>query len=292
MAARPRPYQHTGLTLVLAAAAAACGDTTGISGPGSVALNFRVGAAAPTASVVTEGGLAGAPARVAGPPMTLSGTNGELTIDEIRLIVAEVELDGEDDLCEDADGDGGDDSGGSSSSGAGDCAEFEAPPRFLDLPLDGEPVEAFVGLVPAGTYDELEFEIEDLEDDEDDTQFAAEIAALRETILDEFPDWPRKATALVAGSFTPTGGDALAFRVYIEAEIEIERPLSPPLVVGEDGDVGSDLTVDIRPDIWFTQNDGTVLDLTAYDYDETGQVLEFELEMENGFTELEIDDDR
>jgi hypothetical protein len=260
-----------------------------VGGPGSVALNFRIGATSPMAAAVAADGPAGAPARVAGPPMTLSGTNGDLTIDEIRLIVAEVELDGDDDLCEDADGE---DSGSASSSGSSDCAEFEAPPRFLDLPLDGQPVEAFVGLIPPGTYSELEFEIEDLEDDEDDTQFAAEIAALRDAILEEFPDWPRKATALVVGSFTPDGGDAQAFRVYIEAEIEIERELVPPLVVGEDGAAGADLTVDIRPDIWFMQNDGSVLDLTAYDYDETGQVLEFELEMEDGFTELEIDDDR
>jgi hypothetical protein len=216
----------------------------------------------------------------------LEGTNGTLTIDEIRLIVAEVELDGDDDHCEDSDSD--DDSSGSSGFDD-DCAEFEAPPRFLDLPLDGQPVEAFVGLVPPGVYDELEFEIEDLEDDADD-EWAAEIAALEDAIRDEFPDWPRKATALVVGSFTGSGGSSTDFRVYLEAEIEIERDLAPPLVVGDDGSTGLDLTVDVRPDIWFSNPDGSVIDLSIYDYDQTGAVLEFELEMEDGFTEIEIDD--
>ena len=49
--------------------------------------------------------------------------------------------------------------------------------------------------------------------------------------------------------------------------------------------------MDVRPDIWFSRPDGSVIDLSMYDYDETGAVLEFELEMENGFTEIEIDDD-
>lgn len=265
------------LTPVLAMFAfAACDDSTGVGSPQSVALNFQVG----TASGPQMSGPARAdgPVRVAGPPMIIDGTNGTLTIEEIRLIVAEVELDGEDDACED------------DEPNSDDCADFEAPPRFLDLPLDGEPVQAFAGLIPPGVYDELEFEIEDLEDDEDDTQFAAEIAALRDQILVEFPDWPRKATALVVGTFESQAG-SMDFSVYLEAEIEVERNLVPPLIVGEEGSTGTDLTVDIRPDIWFTRSDGSVLELHLYDYGTTGLVLEFEFEMEDGVLEVEIDDD-
>lgn len=273
------------LALVLGAAAlTACDDSTGVADAQRVALNFSVTTAAPLA-LAAPSGPAAAPQRVAGAPMSIVGSNGTLVIDEIRLIVAEVELDGEDDSCEDSDGQ--DDVPGFEDD---DCADFEAPPRFLDLPLDGQPVEAFTGLVPPGTYDELEFEIEDLEDDEDDTQFAAEITALRAAIQNEFPDWPRKATALVVGSFEAAGGGSTDFRVYIEAEIEIERALQPPLVVDVDGATGSELTVDIQPAIWFSLSDGSVMDLSAYDYDQTGQILEFELEMEEGFREIEIDD--
>jgi hypothetical protein len=251
---------------------AGCGDGTGVDGPQNVSLNFQVSGV--TSPQLNGPALADGPQPVAGPPMVITGTNGTLTIDEIRLIVAEVELDGIDDACEDG------------TAATNDCAKFEAPPRFLDLPLDGEPIEAFMELIPAGVYDELEFEIEDLEDDEADTQFAAEIEALRLQIIAEFPDWPRKATALVVGTFDSVNG-SMDFRVYLEAEIEIERSLVPPLVVGDQGSASTDLTVDVRPDIWFTRSDGSILELHLYDYDTTGQVLEFELEMGDGFLEIE-----
>ncbi len=272
----PRTLLRTVSGVAATIALGACGDSTGVDGPRQVSLSFQVGSSTSLAAVSMVTPPADGPQRVAGPPLTLEGTNGTLQIDEIRVIVAEVELDGEDDACEDG------------TPSTDDCADFEAPPRFLDLPLDGQPVAAFTSLVPAGTYDELEFEIEDLEDDEEDTEFAAEIAALREAILDEFPDWPREATALVVGSFTsPT--ETTSFRVYLEAEIEVERDLVPPLVVADDGSDGIDLTVDIRPDIWFGSSDGTVLDLSQYDYDATGQLLEFEVEMEDGIVEIEIE---
>lgn len=265
-------YRAACITAV-AIAFSACGDVTGVDGPQRVSVNLRVGDSGAPASA---SGMAGAPSLVAGPPMRLEGTNGTLQIDEIRVIVAEVELKGDDDDCSDG------------TLGTDDCGDFEAAPRFLDLPLDGEPVEAFTSLIPAGEYDELEFEIEDLEDDEGDTEFAAEIEALREAILDEFPDWPRKATALVVGTFESDAG-TMDFRVYLEAEVEIERDLVPPLIVSEDGATGTDLIVDVRPDIWFGRSDGSVLELHLFDYDLTGELLEFELEMEDGFVEIEID---
>ena len=71
--------------------------------------------------------------------------------------------------------------------------------------------------------------------------------------------------------------------------MEIERDLVPPLMIGDAGSDGVELTVDVRPDIWFGRTDGTVLPLHLYDYDETGIVLEFELEMEDGIVEIEIE---
>lgn len=253
----------------------ACGDTTGVGDPAAVSVHFQVVSGTEAASA-SGPALTTGPSAVVGPPLVLEGTNGTLTIDEIRLIVAEVELEGDDDACE---AEGGDD----------DCAELEAPPRFLDLPLDGSPARAFTGIVPPNTYDQLEFEIEDLEDDEDDTEFAAEIEALEQDILAEFPDWPEKATALVVGSFESADGETSAsFRVFVEAEIEVERDLVPPLVVTGD-EVTPELFVDLRPDIWFGSSDGSVLELQAWDWDSTGQLLELEVEMEEGITEVEIE---
>lgn len=266
------------LSLVVAAGTVGCGDSTGVGGPQNVALNFRVTSSSALQLIRASGpALASGPSTVAGDPMTITGTNGTLTIEEIRLIVAEVELEGEDDGCDDL------------VPEVDDCADFEAPPRFIDLPLDGQPIEAFVGLIPPGTYTELEFEIEDLEDDEDDPELASAITVLRADILAEIPDWPSKASGMVVGTFDSPSSGVVRFRVFLEAEIEIELDLIPNLVVGADGSASVDLTIDVRPDLWFLRPDGSVIPLHLFDYDLTGLLLEFELEMENGFTEIEIE---
>lgn len=263
------------LTVALALVTmAGCGDSTRVGVGQEVSLNFRVGSAGTPA---TSAGPAAAPLRVAGPPMVLTGTNGTLTLDEIRVIINEVELHRADGFCSSDD---------SSESLDDDCDEFEAGPRFLDLPLDGEPIEAVTALIPAGAYKELDFEIEDLEDDEDDPTEAALISAVRSEVLSEFPDWPEEASAMVAGTFAPSSGDPVDFRVFLKAEIEIEFELIPNLLVQDDGTANRDLTVDVRPDIWFSHPDGTVTELHLYD----DQLLEFEVEMEDGFTEIEFDD--
>jgi hypothetical protein len=264
--------------LLASVAVAGCGDSTAVGNPQSVALNFKVtSAAAPQLASANGPALATGPNLVAGPSMTIDGSNGSLTIEEIRLIISEVELEGDEGSCEDA------------VPAADQCADFEAPPRFLDLPLDGEPIEAFVGLIPPGTYEELEFKIEDLEDDEDDSELSAQVDSLRNQILDEIPDWPRQASALVVGSFDSDSTGTVSFRVFLKAEIEIERELNPNLVVGDDGVANTDLTVDVRPDIWFLRQDGTVVPLQMFDYDATGELLDFELEMENGIVEVETE---
>lgn len=258
---------------VLSAAllAAGCGDSTGVGDPSTVSVNFQV--LAPAAPAVPAGG----PSAVAGPPMSLIGTNGTLTLEEVLIIINEVELEPTDYSCEADD-----------VSGSDDCHEFEAPPRFLDLPLDGQPIAAVTAVIPPGTYDELEFEVEDLEDDESDPVLRAAIDAVRQEVLGVVPDWPEKASMQIRGSFVPVGGGSIDFRVFLEAEIEVELDLIPNLVIGEDGSASRSLTVDIEPGAWFYRPDGTVLPLHIYDYDATQELLEFEVEMEDGFTEIEI----
>lgn len=258
-------------------ATAACSDGTGVDGAQNVSLNFQVTGPSPLASSGPSRASAG-PSMIAGPPLVLSGTNGTLTIDEIRVIINEVELKPADGMCDDIE-----------NSISDDCPEFEAPPRFLDLPLDGQPITAVTALIPPGTYKELDFEIEDLEDDEEDAAQAAAIEAVRLQILNVIPDWPRKASTLVVGTFAPVGGGSIDFRVFLDAEIEIERELLPNLVVADDGVASRDLTVDVRLDIWFGNPDGSVLELNQWDYDTTGLLLEIEVEMEDGFSEVEIE---
>ena len=233
----------------------------------------------PTAPVSRPSAPAGSPLR----QVTLDGTNGTLVLDEIYMIVDEVELDTVDDDCEDSsDDDGSDDDGPT-------CHDFEVGPRLVMLPLDGAPVTAFEASVAPGRYDELEFEIEHLEDDDDDED-RVRADALRAEILSMVSDWPDDASIYVVGTFQADGADAVPFRVFVDAEIEIELELSPPLVVGEDGVGDRELVVDVRPDLWFADGQGGVIDLSEWDYDGTGRILELEIEIEDGFIEVEIDD--
>jgi hypothetical protein len=194
----------------------------------------------------------------------IEGTNGTLSITDIRLIVSEFELDGD------------------------DSADFEAGPSFLDLPLDTNEVAPLAAnQIPPGRYDEFEFEVEDVEADEDDDDEQS-LEGLRESILEDFPDWPDDASMVVVGTFTRNDNTSTDFTTYFEAEIEIERELNPALEVSGDG-LSRSLTVRLDPTRWFRDSDGTVRDLSQFDYASTDDLVEFEAEFEDGVTEIEVD---
>jgi hypothetical protein len=231
--------------------------------PGTVEVGFATVASSGTQSTLT------APSKsqsADSDSLVLTGSNGTLKIADIRLIVDEIELEGD-----------------------ADSAEFETErPSFLDLPLtDGEVSPVAADQVPPGTYQDFEFEIEDVELEDPDEE--GEIQALRDEIRGEFPNWPNAASMVVVGAFTPTNDTSKTFETYFEAEIEVERELTPALEVGSDG-FSRDLIVRLDPAQWFEQTDGTVQDLSQFDFEETGQLLEFEAEFEDGVTEIEYDD--
>lgn len=212
--------------------------------------------------------------------LIVEGTNGTLEITSLHMIVGEFELEGADDACLDDD---------SNEADLEDCEEFEGNPFLLDLPLDGQPTTEVVQAVTAGTYNELEFEVDDVDlddgdgDDEELADVTAQVRALH-------ADWPDEASMVVEGTFTPTDGETRAFRVFIEAEVEVEITLSPPLLVTDDGEVS--LTVVLDPMLWFTRSNGTVLDLSLFDYTGNGDdLLELEVEFEDGVTRVEVDND-
>jgi hypothetical protein len=244
---------------LLVATLAACADSpTGGGGDTQVQLRFGVAgsqALASSASFQTSGTE----------QLVVAGANGTLRIDDLRLVVADFELDGDDDVngCSD------------DTPATDDCEDFDVGPMFIDLPLAGGPIAVATGDIPPGVYDELEFEAEDLDDDEEEPAERARIEALRQQILAQFPDWPREASMLVVGTFTPTGGTARPFRVFVEAEIEIETELSPPLVVGQ----GESRSVDVLLDpAAIFRSGGDVVDLSS------GGEHELELEIRDGFS--------
>lgn len=240
--------------ILLICATAACDDTTEPDTPANVEVAFALADSA-------DGG-----------PLVVTGTNGTLTITDIRFIVNEFELEREVDACNsfDAGTDDEDD----------DCEKFEGGPSFVRLLLDGEASTVVSQQVPPGRYSELSFEIEDLEDDRDD-EHAAEIQALLAQVRTEFPEWPRNASMVVIGDF-----DGKPFKVFLEAEIEIETFFPSALVV-DGGD--RSVTIEVNPAFWFRNANGSVVDFSLYDFATTGRVLEFEAEIEEGFLEAEFD---
>jgi hypothetical protein len=270
--------------LVLLAAGAflsACDDATGLDRT-RVAIDFTTTSDVAASDVAASGarllGFGGGTALSIG----LTGSNGTLELESAHVIMDEFELKRvEAGLSCDDDGlDGLDDSDD-------DCEEFEVGPSFLSLPLDPGGTTSVSADIGPGAYRSLEFEVEDLEDDADDAREAAAIAAVRDQILALYPEWPRKASMRVAGTFTPTGGDPVPFVTYFAAEIEVELDFPTPFVV-EGGDGARTITVELAPADWFLVG-GQALDLSQFDYATTGQVVEFEFEMENGFKELEHD---
>ena len=259
--------------LVMAAAMAACSDTAGLEDGGSIGIRFA-GTTAPSAAASGTDAALGA-------GIDLPGTNGTLTLDDVRLIIREFELDLVDDRC-------GDDSEGSSGEGSSrdnddDCEKFKAPPAFVNLPLEGDGAKIVEQQVPPGLYDELELEVKEVEDEpDDDDSRDQKMVDLLAAIRVQYPEWPRKASLRVEGTFTPVNGSPRAFTAYFEAEIEIEMEFNPPLLIGPDD--SAIVTVEVDPSLWFRLSDNRVVDLSAHDYATTGRVSEFEIELEKGFT--------
>ena len=265
-------HKFTAGALALPLLFGACSDAAGPDATSRVAVRFGQSASSgmtpSIASLSTMGSSASANV-----PLVVTGSNGTLTITNVSFVVAEVKLE-----CE------GDDDVKPS------CADFKAPPAFVKLPLGAGAVDVASAGVPSGAYTELEFEIDDLEDDVDDsTTERDQYAVVRSAIRAAYPDFPDKASMVVEGTFTPSGSSqAVSFRTYLAAEIEIEMRLTPPLVVS-DAAVTRALSVDVQPALWFRRSDGTVRDLSRLDYVRTGSVVGFEAEMKQGFRSVKSD---
>lgn len=228
----------------------------------------------------TASGASGSKATsTAGDSIVVSGSSGTLILQDVRLIVSGTELE--------TDGDEADED---------DRSEYKTTPSFLDLPLDTSTVSVLDGgNVPTGTYDQLEFEVEDMEYGEaDDNDDGAEQQQLQDLlngpVQNEFPNWPKGASMRVSGTFTPTNGTAQSFATYFDAEIEVERTLTPPVDVTASGP-GRTLTVSLSPERWFVQNNGSVRNLAADDYGSTGRLVAFESEFEDGVLDVESEED-
>jgi hypothetical protein len=164
------------------------------------------------------------------------------------------------------------------------CARFEAEPFFLDLPLDvegdGESETEIVATVPVpvGSYSNFKFEVKEPGGDL--------LAEIRDPGGHAVEDWPQGASVLVEGDF-----EGEPFRAYFSGEVKVELPIDPPLEVGDEAS-SEGVTVVLNPQTWFTNDDGTVDDLTQFDFDSgTGEpVTKLEVKFLEGFEKIEVDE--
>lgn len=157
--------------------------------------------------------------------------NNELTIDRVQLAVSEFELE----------------RAGDDENGTPERNEIERGPMIVDLPLDGSGAVTFAeGIVEAGEWEEIEFEIDRLKRDDEDER----------RILDE-ADFPEDTSIRVEGTYTPAGGEAQPFVFTTDLEAEQELEFEPPITVSPESE--EQITLSVRIDNWFRQNDGTLI---------------------------------
>lgn len=226
-------------------------------------------------------------AKTEGDTLFIAGTNGTLRITEVHFIVDEFELEKiapYDNSCEDLEGQAEDDCEEKNDS----HDEFEMGMSFVQLPIGQGTISINTSDIKAGVYGELEFEVDNLDADEDDSQeeIAAQEAVLNDIKAAGFTNWPEEASMVVIGTFESTNGDITDFTTYVEAEISIEMLLDPALDI-TNGNAKS-VTINMYPEKWFATQSGTVIDLSLFS-DKLLQ-LDFEVEGDNGFeSEVEVD---
>jgi hypothetical protein len=216
----PTPYRRA-LCAAGLLAAGACSDTG--SGPSTEPqVTFSVATRPAAALAARSASLAAVVA-----PETYSDDAGNtLIFDRVQLVVREIEMENEavENACEVATGDD-------------DCAEIEIGPLLMDLPLGTSgATRTLSATVPAGTYDEVEFEIHKPESSDDAAFLAANPGFEGVSIRAE-------------GSYNGT-----PFVYLSRLDVEMEFDLQPPLVVGETG--AADLTLFVDLSTWFRGFDG------------------------------------
>ena len=252
--------------------------------PGDARLAVRFGTTSVEGTSSSQVAARQVGADAAEEKLTLTGNNGTLVITDVRFIVEKLKLERDEEACEDAE----------TEEQREGCEEFEAEPFVVDLPLEGGVVEPVRSVIPAGSYNEFELEIKDLDlneaEEEEDGEPGKEeeaLQALADQIRAEFPSWPEEASMVAVGRFTPEGGEPQPFTTFLQAEVEIELEFEEALDLAEIADKA--MTVQIDPEAWFAEADGSVLNLAAYDFEAEGELLEFEVKMKEGFTSVETE---
>src|SRR5437016_5136410 len=189
-----------------------------------------------------------------GPETFTDATNNTLAITSVELVLRKVELKPvERDACDESSqvtvatvatsaSDGNDGNEGNDMNEADEeCDELEAGPILVDLPLGG--IERmFEATVPAGTYDELRFQIHKPSDNGD---------AADQAFLTAHPDFAGISIRM-EGTF-----NGAAFTYTSALDVDQELRFNPPIEVT--AGTSAKLTVSLDLSGWF-RNSGTLVD--------------------------------
>jgi hypothetical protein len=210
----------------------ACGDATA---PDGGATNLSV-------SFAAQNGTAALPTNSAGQAIVVGTNNDTLIISAIQLVLNDVELKRVDvsscptTMPERKDRDKSSDDKG--------CSRLDLGPMLVDLPLVENGASKLAVSIPAGSYKEIEFELDDVDNDSDASAAEKAFAATHPEFVDQ--------TVKVTGSYR---GQVFTFTSKVEAEVEFE--FNPALVV-ESG-VNDNITVSLDLARWFTDGSGALL---------------------------------
>jgi hypothetical protein len=124
------------------------------------------------------------------------------------------------------------------------CSRLDLGPMLLDLPLSGAITSPLAVTVPAGTYHEFEFELEDI-------RTSVNASQAEKDFLTAHPEF-RDVTVKVVGTYK---GTAFTFLSRVSAEVEFE--FEPSLVVKTG--VNDNVSIDLDLSSWFKNASGAVL---------------------------------
>jgi hypothetical protein len=243
---------HRAMPFVILAtfALVACTDGAGPRGAGKVSLALSTLSTASLPSAPTGPALS-ASLQAGGPETFTDASNNTIAISSVELVLRKVELKPiERSACDEssqatvatATSDGNDGNEANEMNEADeDCDELEAGPILVDLPLGG--IERmFEATVPAGTFDELQFQIHKPSDDGDAADHA---------FLAAHPDLAGSSIR-VKGKFNGTD-----FTYTSDLNVEQELRFNPPVVVT--AGTPAKLTVSLDLSGWF-RSGGTLVD--------------------------------
>lgn len=217
--------------------------------------------------------------RAANDSVVISGSNGMLVLNDVRVMVKQFEMAAQLGSCE-----------LSSSDEDPECALIENDLYQLDLPLDGGNVELFASDLRPTTYEELEFQVDNLDpdsnnDNDNDDEDRARRMEVLEQIQTDYPDFPRTASMVFHGYFTDTNGNRADFTTFALAELEVALEFETPVNIPE-ADQRS-LLISIDPQAWVAQSDGSILNLASFNYSANNEVIDFNNRFRQGIMGIE-----